>query len=232
MCSLINFFLGLGFPPRLTSLVALTADLLALLTIPSVLLRRRGRPLAALSWVLAVVAIPFLGVAAWWIMGRTHLQRLRRKRKESGQTFTVLSPVAAEALLVNKLSTRFRAILPFATSKRPWVDGVFPPTESNSVELLVDGCQAFPAMAKAIAAARYQIHLMFYIWQPDEAGRNLRDLLVRKANEGLKVRILVDAVGSPGIRGSFVAPLKAAGAVQRSTRALDSTCKLPFQPPL
>jgi cardiolipin synthase len=53
---------------------------------------------------------------------------------------------------------------------------------------------------------------MFYIWHPDETGRTLRDLLVRKASEGLTVRILVDAVGSPGIRGSFAAPLKKAGA--------------------
>ncbi len=210
--SLVNFLLGLGFGPKTASLIVLLADLLALVTIPSVLLQRRGRPLAALSWVLAIVTIPVLGVTAWWLLGRTHLQRLRRRREKSDQTFTARSPAVAEALQPSKFSSRFMAVLPFATSKHPWADGVLPPTEANSVELLVDGREAFPAMAEAIGTARRQIHAMFYIWQLDEAGRNFRDLLVRKAKEGLKVRILVDAVGSPGVRGSFVAPLKEAGA--------------------
>jgi cardiolipin synthase A/B len=209
--SLLNFLLGLGFAPGTASLLALATDLLALVTIPSVLLRRRGRPLAALSWVLAVVSIPLLGVAAWWILGRTHLQRLSRRRQESGQTFSARSPTASEALHASRFSPRFMGILPFASSKHPWVDGVFPPTETNRVELLVDGSRAFPAMAEAVIAARHQIHAMFYIWRTDETGRRLRDLLVQKAREGVKVRLLVDAVGSPGIRGAFVAPLKEAG---------------------
>lgn len=192
----------------MATLAVLLADLLALATIPSVLLQRRGRPLAALSWVLAVVSIPILGVGAWWLLGRTHLQRLRRRRQESGLVFTAHSP-GPSAL---PISTHFASVLPFATSPRAWADGVQRPTGDNAVELLVDGCQAFPAMAKAIEAARHQVHAMFYIWQTDETGRHLRDLLVRKAREGLAVRVLVDAVGSPKIHGAFVAPLKDAGA--------------------
>lgn len=212
MYSLLNLLLGMAFEPKMVALIFLAADLLALATIPSVLLRRRGRPLAALSWVLAVVAVPVFGVGAWWVLGRTHLYRLRRRRQESALTFEARSLTPSDALPESKTSTRFAGVLPFATSNHAWADGVFPPTEANSVELLVDGRQAFPAMAQAIEAARRQIHVMFYIWHPDEAGRNLRDLLARKASEGLTVRILVDAVGSPGIRGAFVVPLKEAGA--------------------
>lgn len=210
--SLLNFLLGLGLQPKTVTLVLLVADLVALVTIPSVLLRRRGRPLAALSWVLAVIAVPLFGVGAWWVLGRTHLHRLRRRRRESGLTFSAGSSPPSDASLAAEASTHFAGVLPFATSNHPWADGVFPPTEPNSVELLVDGPQAFPAMVEAIEAARHQIHVMFYIWHPDETGRSLRDLLVRKAREGLTVRVLVDAVGSPGIRGSFVAPLREAGA--------------------
>jgi cardiolipin synthase len=156
--------------------------------------------------------VPVFGVGGWWVLGRTHLYRLQRRRQQSGLAFSGGSPAPSDALSEREASTRFAGVLPFATSDHAWADGVFRPTESNSVELLVDGRQAFPAMAQAIEAAHHQIHAMFYIWRPDQTGRNLRDLLVRKASEGLTVRILVDAVGSPGIRGSFVAPLKEAGA--------------------
>jgi hypothetical protein len=42
-------------------LLIVGAEALALLTIPSVLLQRRGQPLAALSWVLALIAVPLGG---------------------------------------------------------------------------------------------------------------------------------------------------------------------------
>jgi cardiolipin synthase len=103
-------------------------------------------------------------------------------------------------------------VLPFATSDRAWEDGVFRPTNGNQVELLIDGPRAYPEMGQAVSGARRVVHAMFYIWHPDDAGTRLRDLLVQKAREGVKVRVLVDAVGSPKIRGAFIAPLKDAGA--------------------
>jgi len=39
----------------------------ALLTVPSVLLQRAGRPIAAVSWILALFALPALALAAWWL---------------------------------------------------------------------------------------------------------------------------------------------------------------------
>ena len=61
-------------------LVAVTY-LLALLSIPSVLLQRQGRPQAALSWVLLMFLLPGLGLFLWWAMGRRHLVRRRRRRR-------------------------------------------------------------------------------------------------------------------------------------------------------
>ena len=212
MYSLVNFLLRLGFTPRTATLIVLVSDLLALGTIPAVLLQRRGRPLAALSWVLAVVAIPILGVTMWWVLGRTHSHRLRRRRRRSGPTFGARSLMATAALPRSKLSERFASVLPFATSSRAWADGVLRPTEGNAVDLLVDGREAFPAMEQAIEAAQHHIHAMFYLWLPDNAGRHLRDLLAAKARQGVKVRVLVDAVGSPGLGRAFVTPLRDAGA--------------------
>ena len=52
--------------------VFLILQVLALLSVPSVLLRRRGKPMAKLSWLLALFAVPVLGLLAWWLIGRTH----------------------------------------------------------------------------------------------------------------------------------------------------------------
>ena len=211
MYSLLNFLLGLGYSPTERDFIILAADILSLLTVPSVLLRRRGRPLAAIGWLLAVLAVPIFGVGAWWLLGRTHLHRLRRKRRRS---LSALSERAAawRATLQADGCGGLEQVVPFAKSHKPWEEGVFQPSPGNSVSLLVDGEKAYPAMAEAIGSARQDIRVMSYIWETDVAGTRFRDLLVRKAREGLAVRILVDAVGSPQIHGEFIAPLREAGA--------------------
>ena len=89
-------------------------------------------------------------------------------------------------------------------------DSVFP-SNGNLVVPLIDGAIAFPAMMEAIRGARRQIHAVFYIWQDDVIGRQMRALLAEKAREGVTVRLLVDAWGTPGFTKRFSTPLRQAG---------------------
>src|SRR5690606_27219722 len=59
----------------------LVLEFVALLSVPSVLLRRRGRPTAAIAWLLALFALPALGSITWWTIGRTRIERRLRRRR-------------------------------------------------------------------------------------------------------------------------------------------------------
>lgn len=74
-------------------------------------------------------------------------------------------------------------------------DGVV--TAGNDCRILQDGA-LFPAMEADIAAARHCIHLETFVWTAGALERRFVDLLSRKAREGVKVRLLIDAVGSVG----------------------------------
>lgn len=183
------------------SLTALSA-LVALLTVPSVLLQRQGRPRAALAWLLMMFAIPAIGVVGWWLFGRTSMDRKRRHRAERSREFTE------------------RYGTPHSETGTPF-DGLVPPlalgdsiftSRGNDVTLLFDGPSAFPAMERAIREATRSVHVMFYIFRPDATGQRFRDLLAERARAGVKVRVLVDAWGTPRFTGSFSDPLRAAGA--------------------
>ena len=50
-------------------------------------------------------------------------------------------------------------------------------------------------MIKSIQSAKHHVHIEFYIFEDDSVGRLLRDVLVDKAKEGVKVRVLYDDVG-------------------------------------
>lgn len=88
----------------------------------------------------------------------------------------------------------------------------FPLTTARTLRLLVDGEQTFTAILEAVANATHHIHLEYYIYDPDEIGMTLRDLLIAKAEEGVKVRLLVDGIGSSRLKKAFIYPLIQAGA--------------------
>jgi cardiolipin synthase len=79
------------------------------------------------------------------------------------------------------------------------------------VNLLRSGGETFPAMLAAIRAARRLIHFETYILRADRIGTEFRNALVERAQAGVAVRLLYDAVGSLGLADSFLEPLRAAG---------------------
>jgi cardiolipin synthase len=79
------------------------------------------------------------------------------------------------------------------------------------VQLLRDGEEAFPAMLADILAAKREILLEMYWFGSDGIGSRFADLLARRAREGLRVRILYDAVGSIDADDAMFVELEAAG---------------------
>ena len=66
----------------------------------------------------------------------------------------------------------------------------------NSVELLQGGDELFPAMQRALAAARRQVWLASYIFHDGEAGQAMLEALRTAARRGVEVQVLVDGFGS------------------------------------
>lgn len=169
-----------------TPWLVLALELLALFTVPSVLLRRRGRPTAALAWLLALFALPALGSLAWWAVGRTNLERKRRRRAKKKRSFTMRRGVPESGQ-----DTIFDRQMP----RRAHGDCVFAST-GNDVQLLLDGPNAFPALEEAIKGAKRSIHALYYIWEDDETGRHIAELLAERARAGVSVRVLIDGFGA------------------------------------
>ncbi|RMH41070.1 MAG: cardiolipin synthase [Deltaproteobacteria bacterium] len=189
------------------AVLQLGSTALAVASIPSVLLRRRGRPMAALSWILVLVALPVLGVALWWLLGRMHLERQRRRRRRAHER---LAP-ALTAVRDRVRAPAARPVLGFCRLPDHLRRGIFPASAGNRCRLLVDATTAYPEMERAIEAARHHVHALFYIWRDDATGRRFRDLLCAKAREGVEVRALYDGIGSLGLSHAYKRALRDAG---------------------
>src|SRR5687768_16889214 len=143
---------------------------------------QKREPVATLSWLISLAALPYLGFLIYYVFGpqRIRRQRVRRARARANAT-PVGHPPEAEALELARLGQATTGL---------------PPSSASDVRLLVDGAATYDALLEAIAQARSQVHLEYYILKPDATGTALRDALIERARAGVTVRLLLDAMGS------------------------------------
>jgi cardiolipin synthase len=85
------------------------------------------------------------------------------------------------------------------------------------------------AIRGAIEGAQHHVHLETYIFSDDDIGRALRELLIRRRQAGIEVRVLYDAIGSVTTPDSFFAPLRQAGVEVLPFRPLSPTRTMPWK---
>ena len=86
-----------------------------------------------------------------------------------------------------------------------------PVTRKNKVTLFVNGEEKFPELIHVLQQAKHHIHLEYYIYEQDEIGTAIIELLIKKAREGVEVRFIYDDFGSPSIKKKIEIRMKEAG---------------------
>ncbi|MGH7499977.1 MAG: phospholipase D-like domain-containing protein [Gemmatimonadales bacterium] len=84
------------------------------------------------------------------------------------------------------------------------------------MRVLIDGPEAYPAMLDIIARATRWIHFENYIIRSDAAGSRFAEALMARAREGVRVRVLYDALGSSTTSRKYWRALRTAGAEVRA----------------
>ena len=66
----------------------------------------------------------------------------------------------------------------------------------NRLDLLQTGEERLAAILALIAGAKHSLKLLFYMFNTDEVGVQVRDALVEAARRGVEVKLLIDGFGS------------------------------------
>jgi cardiolipin synthase len=83
--------------------------------------------------------------------------------------------------------------------------------EGNRLELIESGAARLAELLRIIANARDSLRLIFYIFDSDDSGHRVRDALVKAAERGVRVRLLVDGFGCSTAEPDFFRPITDAG---------------------
>lgn len=190
--------------PRWVIEVAFAAYVLVV-TVFVVLERRR--PTATLALLLALVFLPLVGLLAYLLFSRERVRRRERQRERRP-----IRPVDATHNLANLdqlpvgLTEAQRGLVRLALRT-----AAAPLRRSERVALLPTAASAHAAFVAAIEAAEQYVHCEFYIWNDDATGRRITRLLTARARAGVRVRVLVDVLGTIGLPTEHFAELLAAG---------------------
>lgn len=197
-----------AMPNLVTILYFLTVIFIAVL----IILENRN-PVKTISWILVLVLLPFIGIVIYLFFGQEYrktkmysrkgLKDLEKLRKLTlvqldhlpKNDFQISDRLYSKKRLINLLLSNSNAVL----------------TSDNELKVLRNGDETFPEIFKCIEQARHHIHLEFYIVEDDTIGNYLREVLIRKARQGVEVRFIYDDVGSWELKRKFIRSMSDAG---------------------
>ncbi|WP_019412613.1 cardiolipin synthase [Paenisporosarcina sp. TG20] len=73
-------------------------------------------------------------------------------------------------------------------------------TQDNAVTIFNDGEKKFSSLLEDLERAKDHIHIQYYIFRLDGLGNRIYEVLIRKAKQGVKIRLLFDDMGSRGLQ--------------------------------
>jgi len=204
----ILFDIWKSMPSLVTILYFLTVVFIAIL----IILENRN-PEKTISWILVLVLLPFIGIVIYLFFGQEYrktkmysrkglkdLEKLRNLTLEQldnlpENQFQISDKLYSKKRMMNLLLSNSNAIL----------------TNNNEIQILRNGAETFPEIFRVMEQAKHHIHLEYYIIENDRIGNYLRELLIRKATEGVEVRLIFDDVGSWELKKKFIRSMSDAG---------------------
>lgn len=158
--------------------------------------RQRRHPYAALAWVMGIAAFPYLGLPLFLVFGTRKVVRPATPRQPA--------PAGPWAALAPLWATRLLAALGVAGARPQAV-----------VRFESDGEAALAQLQRVIGSARHTLDICTYVLGDDEVGAAVAAALADRARAGVRVRLLIDSIGSLKSAHSHDAMLKNAGVRTR-----------------
>ncbi len=200
------------FMPDYVQLVS-AVFLITSIAIAVIIVLEKRSPFKTAAWILILVLIPIFGLIFYLFFGQDYRKRKIFSRKGLYELGKLRIRISKQLRDINKRNFNLHQISP---EKENLISLLLKNsnallTTGNSVEILNNGEETFREIFASIQNARSHIHLEYYIIADDATGKRLKQLLIQKSREGVEVRVIVDDVGSWGLKNRFFRELTEAG---------------------
>ncbi len=170
-------------------------------------------PLKTQSYLLLMVLLPVIGLLIYLFFGVNFRRKKLFSRKVFRDQKMIKQWIEEYENLLSQSTDNVRGFLQ-EKAKLPfliWRNNYSVLSENNRITILNNGENKFPKLISKLEEANNHIHLEYYKFEEDQIGKSILELLMKKASAGVKVRIIVDALGSNHISDSTIKTLKTSG---------------------
>lgn len=177
-----------------------------------VIFLENDNPSRTIAWLTVLILLPLLGFVMYILFGRSYHRK--RQAKKKGLKDSTRMEKAAEIQLnlsdylvlpVDDKSQHKRLMqLLLKSAKSPF-------SLMNEVKVYNSGEEKFFHLKELLLSAKHHIHMEYFIFKPDQIGNEIADILKKKSQEGVEVRVIYDDVGSWELSKSWLKNLKKSG---------------------
>lgn len=179
----------------LSHLVAVITALASTLMLVRLLSTNRT-PQSLLAWGVALMFVPLVAIPLYFLVGARKFPRTAKRTMRTAPSRSDLASPGPVARVLVAL-------------------GAPPARAGHRFELLENGERAYARLMELIAASRRTIDLTMFILGDDATGRSVVDALAARARAGVRVRVVLDAVGSTSSKRRAARLLHEAGGSVR-----------------
>lgn len=157
---------------------------------------QRRNPTTVWAWLLLLYFIPVLGFVLYLVLGQNFRKERMFKIKEIEGEIKYAVRRQEESIYRKRLKLgdseleRFKRLILYNLN-----EGEAVLTDNNDIRIYTDGEEKFRALLTEIEKAENYIHMQYYIIRNDELWGQIEEALIRKARQGVEVRILFDSMG-------------------------------------
>ena len=180
-----------------------------------VVISENRKPYISIFWILFITLLPGVGLVFYLLLGKDYRSR-RVIKPDELQRFDALRNKAVGNNTVSHLPDEKYEKL--ASMMRGANDT--PVISGNSVRIFTDFTPMFQSMLDDISRAKSFVHIQFYIVEDDEVGHQLSSLLIRKAQEGVDVRLMFDSWANLFVKGRYYDHMRRGGVKVQSFQKL------------
>ncbi len=170
-----------------------------------IIIYQKSDPVKSLSWIIVILLLPYIGLAVYLLFGQNFRKRklfsrkgVRDERVKRITANTQLKQIKSDINFLPSHLHKFSNLIKLNLKSSRSMIGV-----NTSVELFYTGKEALDDMYNTISNAKQHIHLQSYIIDNDNTGNRFKDLLIRKAKDGIEVRVIYDDMGCWNLNSKF-----------------------------
>ncbi|MDF7682851.1 cardiolipin synthase [Lactobacillus sp. ESL0679] len=167
-----------------------------------IVFHRRRSVSTTWAWLIILLVFPVIGMTLYGFFGRGISQEnifaINKQHHIGLRNVQKSITKAPKKISSSDTSNKAKMVVHFFDRQ-----GESPLSKNNQVKLYTDGQPMFADMIQDIKNARETINVEFYTFYNDDIGNEILNLLIKKACEGVCVRVLYDAWGSMGATKSW-----------------------------